>query len=55
MIGLAPVEIWTQHEAIMQAVIDGDVAEAERLARHHILFSATTILNNIDNEVQMSH
>ncbi len=55
MIGLAPVEIWTQHEAIMQAVIDGDSTEAERLARHHINFSAVTVLDNIDNEVQMTY
>jgi DNA-binding GntR family transcriptional regulator len=55
MIGQAPVEIWTHHEAIMRAVIDGDVAEAERLARRHINFSASTVLNNADHEVQMSH
>ncbi len=55
MIGRAPMEIWTQHEAIMQAVIDGDVAGAERLARHHINFSAIAVLHNIADEVQMSH
>ncbi len=55
MIGRAPMEIWAQHEAIMQAVIDGDVAEAERLARHHINFSAISALGNIADEVQMSH
>ncbi len=55
MIGTAPVEIWTQHEATMQAVIDGDVAEAERLARHHINFSAISVLHNTAGEMQMSH
>ena len=55
MIGSAPMEIWTQHEAIMQAVIDGDVAEAERLARHHINFSAISVLHNIAEEAQMTH
>ncbi len=55
MIGSAPVEIWTQHEAIIQAVIDGDAAEAERLARHHINFSAISVLHNLADELQMSH
>ncbi len=55
MIGRAPVEIWTQHEAIIQAVIDGNAAEAERLARHHINFSAVTVISNTDSEVQADH
>ncbi len=55
MVGAAPVEIWTQHEAIMQAVVDGNAAEAERLARHHINFSARTVLSNIENEAQLTY
>ncbi len=55
MSGQAPVEIWRHHEAILRAVIDGDVAEAERLARRHINFSASAVLSNADREVQMSH
>jgi DNA-binding FadR family transcriptional regulator len=39
----------------MQAVIEGDAAKAERLARRHIHFSARTVLDNTEHEVQMSY
>jgi len=34
--GETPANIWDQHEAILNAVIAGDAAAAERLAREHI-------------------
>lgn len=41
--GETPADIWNQHEAILQAVIDGDAAAAEQLARHHISHASGVI------------
>lgn len=41
--GETPADIWNQHEAILQAVIDGDAGAAEQLARHHISHASGVI------------
>ena len=41
--GETPAEIWDQHEAILNAVIDGNAIEAERLARDHISKASETL------------
>jgi DNA-binding GntR family transcriptional regulator len=40
-------DIWGQHERMIQAVIAGDGEEAERLAREHILQSATFMIASL--------
>ncbi len=50
MTGTTPNEIWDQHEAILQAVANGDAALAEQLAREHIEHAANGVLTNL-NEV----
>ncbi len=50
MTATTPVEIWDQHDALLQAVIRGDVAAAERLASEHIEHAAGGVQKNL-NEV----
>ena len=45
--GETPAEIWDQHEAILSAVMSGDPAEAERLARHHISHASDTLTTRL--------
>ena len=42
--GETPAEIWDQHEAILNAVIDGNADEAERIARAHISQASDTLI-----------
>ena len=39
--GETPDEIWDQHEAILNAIIEGEAAKAERIARHHNIAHAS--------------
>ena len=43
----APGDIWAQHEAIMLAVAAGKAAEAEALAREHIVVAAKFLLERM--------
>jgi DNA-binding GntR family transcriptional regulator len=43
----APRRIWDQHEAILQAVIRGNSAKAEDLARNHINKASSTFIARI--------
>ena len=43
-----PDRIWDQHEAIIEAVVAGDAARAERLSRQHIAEAATCLLARLN-------
>ena len=45
--GETPTDIWNQHEAILDAIIDGDAARAEQLSRHHISHASSTLKLNL--------
>ena len=45
--GETPGDIWNQHEAILDAIIDGDAASAEQLSRHHISHASSTLRQNM--------
>ncbi len=47
-----PPEIWNQHDAILQAVMRGDAAEAEQLAREHIEHAAIGVLRNLNHMLE---
>ncbi len=49
MTATTPPEIWDQHEAILQAIANGDAAGAERLAREHIEHAAVGVLRNLND------
>lgn len=42
-----PRNIWDQHEAILDAIIKGDAASAEQLAREHITTAASFMIQRI--------
>jgi DNA-binding GntR family transcriptional regulator len=45
-----PRDIWSQHEAILDAVADGDAAKAEKLARGHITQAANFMVTRLRGE-----
>ena len=45
-----PRDIWDQHEALLQAVVDGDGQRAEKLARKHIDQSADFMIERLRRE-----
>lgn len=45
-----PRDIWDQHEALLQAVANGDGERAERLAREHILQAADFMIDRLKAE-----
>ena len=45
-----PRDIWNQHEALLDAVMAGDGAAAEALARQHITLAATVMINRLRSE-----
>ncbi|MFZ9138271.1 MAG: GntR family transcriptional regulator, partial [Hylemonella sp.] len=45
-----PRDIWDQHEAMLQAVIQADGPQAEKLARHHILEAADFMIQQLRAE-----
>ncbi len=42
-----PRDIWDQHEDLLQSVVDGDPAAAERKARQHIMETANVIIDRV--------
>ena len=49
-----PRDIWDQHEAILDAVIAGDGAAAEALAREHISHAAAVMISRLRNEAEVA-
>ena len=47
-----PRDIWDQHEALLAAVMAGDGAEAERLARQHVVQAAEIMIARLAAERQ---
>ena len=45
-----PRDIWDQHEAMLDAVMSGDGAAAEALARQHITQAAAVMISRLQNE-----
>ena len=45
-----PRDIWNQHEALLDAVMAGDGAAAEKLARQHITLAATVMISRLRSE-----
>ena len=45
--GETPSDIWSQHAAILEAIIDGDAVRAEQLSRHHISHASSTLKLNL--------
>jgi len=45
--GETPTEIWDQHEAILNAVMTGNVEQAERLGREHISQASETLTSRL--------
>lgn len=52
MTATTPPAIWNQHEAILQAVIEGDAALAGRLANEHIEHATVGVLKNLNAVLQ---
>ena len=46
LMGMSTDEIWKQHEAIMQAIADGDVERARQLSQAHIGLACTEVIEN---------
>ena len=49
-----PRDIWDQHEALMEAVADGKVEQAEQLARQHITEAADFMIDRLRAEAAHS-
>ena len=45
-----PRDIWNQHEAMLEAVMAGDGATAESLARQHVTQAATVMISRLRSE-----
>jgi DNA-binding GntR family transcriptional regulator len=45
-----PRDIWDQHQALLEAVMAGDGASAETLARQHITQAATVMIGRLGSE-----
>lgn len=46
-----PQDIWTQHEEMLAAVIQGDGETAEKLARQHVLQAANVMIARLQSEI----
>ena len=42
-----PRDIWDQHQAMLAAVVEGDAATAEELARRHVMLAATFMISRL--------
>ena len=49
--GETPDEIWDQHEAILNAIVQGDSAKAERIARHHISHASDVLAGRLEQHL----
>jgi DNA-binding GntR family transcriptional regulator len=54
MLGDTPRQIWDEHEAILDAVIAGDAAKAERLCNRHIMDAANIFIARLSHDTVMS-
>ena len=50
MMGMSSADVWKQHEAIMQAIADGDVAKARQLSQDHIELAGAKVIENLANK-----
>jgi DNA-binding GntR family transcriptional regulator len=51
MFGHTPEDIWDQHEAILEAVIAGDAAKAESIARGHISSASAVLAERLEQRL----
>ena len=52
--GETPDEIWDQHEAILNAIISGEAAKAERVARHHIAHASEVLAGRLEQHLNQN-
>lgn len=52
--GETPDEIWDQHEAILNAIIEGEAARAERIARHHIAHASDVLAGRLEQQINQN-
>jgi DNA-binding GntR family transcriptional regulator len=45
-----PLDLWDQHEALLDAVANGDAEFAGDLARQHVMQAASLILSRLRNQ-----
>ena len=50
VMGMSTTDIWKQHEAIMNAIADGDVDKARMLAQQHIDVAGAMVLEELAKE-----
>lgn len=49
--GQTPDDIWDQHEAILQAIVSGDAAKAEHVARRHISHASDVLAGRLEQHL----
>ena len=52
--GETPDDIWDQHEAILNAIVQGDAVKAERIARHHISHASDVLARRLEQHLSQS-
>lgn len=52
--GETPDEIWDQHEAILNAIISGEAAKAERIARQHIAHASEVLAGRLEQHLNQN-
>ena len=52
--GETPDEIWDQHEAILNAIIEGEATKAERIARHHIAHASDVLAGRLQRHLNQN-
>jgi DNA-binding GntR family transcriptional regulator len=52
--GETPDEIWDQHEAILDAIIAGQAAKAERIARQHMVRASDVLAGRLQQHLDLN-
>jgi DNA-binding GntR family transcriptional regulator len=50
----APRDVWNEHEAILDAIVAGDAAKAERLSREHIFDAADFMVGRFEQVAEIA-
>lgn len=49
-----PRDIWDQHDAMLEAVMAGDAAKAEQMARQHVTQAAQVMIARLEAELELA-